>query len=865
MRKLMILAGVLAALTLVACGDGETTGDDGTVQDVIDDSGSEADVVEDTNEPDAAQDSGVDTSWMDMGIEDFVEDVPEGPFYPKEEGDLVTVSNGEITVVLNLAEGTFNIGRNPGLDGIINATSEAVVKSIEGDTTISSRNPSQRAGWEANWAPDGLDDGVTVMMETLPVGSIGGIRTFISLHRNSPSVTVKMMLALPIRDGFLVKRLSPVVARGSDGGGLLLGPNTASAMLVTNGHEIAYDGNAESLNVSEATATMNGPGYLANWNATICTKLNSCVVAGFLNVDRGFGGVAVASSPDEAFAVGDDAALSLFELRSTMVQGAYVSPSRIIMSEVAYVDFTDNASEALTRYGQAIKVFNAIPDLRPAPAMFAATVALSSQDSTQIATLIDQSVVDFHLDGILIDQGWEDDEKAPDSTTFPAQGGTNAMKALADKIKGHGLMAGIALSPFVFDSGSDFYAAHTDWMLEPTDIAIVRLGLGNTSRILDLSVPEAAAWATNYIKTAVQDWGYGYIKLYGVDLGCLGDGGSVAGQTGLTSMRDFLEGLRAELGDTVYIEIAEGSMVGLQYADLIAASMPNYASWAVPLSKLDGTSWMNAMSWSRRAFLNGTVFNVVPGRVLGNVSPRAADPSLFLAQQLSVVTGGVPNLTEMAAGSRNLFETSMRLVKAPWSPDFAKVKIPETWYSQLGDVAEGTWLTGFFRFAGNTDLYTLAATDGGRVRTFELPVDSGSWVAFNTSDGSMLSVDGKCVNPQGAELTVDFENSAQVLTVRQFDGTAPQFLGLSDTFGGGFAFVSGIQAGATEMTVTMNPRGTGGNNLWFAIPKDATPTAKVQGETVDVYTADAATCSDATIVSVFFADTDQQVIVTLSI
>ena len=38
MRKLMILAGVLAALTLVACGDGETIGDDGTVQDVIDDS-----------------------------------------------------------------------------------------------------------------------------------------------------------------------------------------------------------------------------------------------------------------------------------------------------------------------------------------------------------------------------------------------------------------------------------------------------------------------------------------------------------------------------------------------------------------------------------------------------------------------------------------------------------------------------------------------------------------------------------------------------------------------------------------------------------------------------------------------------------
>lgn len=865
MRKLMILAGVLAALNLVACGDGETTGDDGTLQDVIDDNGSEADVVEDTNEPDVARDYGVDTSWMDMGIEDFVDDVPEGPFYPKEEGDLVTVSNGEITVVLNLAEGTFNIGRNPGLDGIINASSEAVVKSIEGDSTISSRNPSQRAGWEANWAPDGLDDGVTVMMETLPVGSIGGIRTFISLHRNSPSVTVKMMLALPIRDGFLVKRLSPVVARGSDGGGLLLGPNTASAMLVTNGHEIAYDSNAESLNVSEAIATMNGPGYLANWNATICTKLNSCVVAGFLNVDRGFGGVAVASSPDEAFAVGDDAALSLFELRSTMVQGAYVSPSRIIMSEVAYVDFTDNASEALTRYGRAIKTFNTIPDLRPAPAMMVATVALSSQDSAQVGTIIDGSVSNFHLDGFLIDQGWENDEKAPDSTTFPAQGGTNAMKALADKIKGHGLMAGIALSPFVFDSGSDFYAAHPDWMLEPTDIAIVRLGLGNTSKILDLSVPEAAAWATNYIKTAVQDWGYGYIKLYGVDLGCLGDGGSVAGQTGLTSMRDFLEGLRAELGDTVYIEIAEGSMVGLQYADLIAAAMPNYDSWAVPLSKLDGTSWMSAMSWSRRAFLNGNAFNVVPGRIFGGVLPKLADPSILLAQRFSAVLGGVPNLSERPAGANSLFEISRRMVTESWSPDFAKLKIPETWYSKLGGAAEGTWLAGFFRFTDNTDLYTLAPVDGSRTRTFELPTDEGSWIAFNVMDQSVLSSDGKCINPQGATVTVADPLSAQVFSVRQFDGTAPQFLGIGSSFGGGFAHVSNIQNDATQVAVTMAPNGRVGTVLWFAIPKAATPTVDVPGLTFNLQTADAATCSDATIVSVEIQDTDQQVTATLSI
>ncbi len=865
MRRFLLLASILTVLNLVACGGGETTEDEGNPVDVIGDPG-ENDIVADTAVEDTAIDTGTDTAWMDMGLQDLGADIPEGPFYPKEEGDLVTVTNGTLTVVLNLADGTFNIGENPGMDGIINGHSEAHISSVEGTTVISSKDPSQRAGWQATWTGDGLDEGVTLMMETIPTGSIGGLRTFISLHRNNPSVTIKLMLALPIREGFLVKKLIPVVAKGSDGAGLLLGPGTASAMMVTNGHEISYDGNAEALNVTEAVETLNAPGYLSNWNATICTKAGKCVVAGFLNVERGFGGVAVESVPLEAFAVGADEALSFFELRSTMVQGAYVSPSRIITSEMAYLDFTDNAYDGIARFGAAVKTFNGIGDGRDAPAMAAAAVALDSMNSDDVSTFVAEVAGHPGIAGILIDQGWEDAEKAPDSTRFPTDGGQNAMKVLAGEITGHALLAGIALSPFVFDGDSAFATAHPDWLLAPTELAMVRMGLGSTSKILDLSVADAATWATDYIKTAVQTWGYDYVKLYGVDMACLGDGGSVAGQTGLASMRAFLKSLRTTLGADVYIEIAEGSMIGLEYADLIAAAMPSYASWAAPVSKVDGSQWMAAMSWSHRAFLDNGAFRVVPGRIFGVPETRVPGPGeYYLGQQLAAVTGGVPNPTGAMTNPGREFEALRPMIHDPWSPDFVTLKIPETWYAHMDRLGDFGYVAGFFRFADNMDLYTLAASNGARTRTFDLPDDTGSFIALDAFDGTLLTAGGKCINPDGAQFTVDTPNSARVFAVRAFDGSAPAFLGATPSLAGGFAYFTEIQPGATTVVIALDMKAAGETTLWFAVPKSAAPTVDLAGETIGSQNVDTTTCSDADIVSVTFTATGPAVTATVSI
>ena len=129
MRRLVLLTTIAVAAALAACGSsGDPIEEDTGINEVFQDSGSDVGIDTQTGD-DAIIDSGTDNAWMDVHLPDVKEDIPEGPFYAKEEGDLVTVSDGRLTVVLNLADGTFNIGFTPGLDGIINGHSEAWVRS----------------------------------------------------------------------------------------------------------------------------------------------------------------------------------------------------------------------------------------------------------------------------------------------------------------------------------------------------------------------------------------------------------------------------------------------------------------------------------------------------------------------------------------------------------------------------------------------------------------------------------------------------------------------------------------------------------------------------------------------------------------
>ncbi|HOA12684.1 MAG TPA: hypothetical protein PLB35_02750 [Myxococcota bacterium] len=864
MRRLVLLTTIAVAAALAACGSsGDPIEEDTGINEVFQDSGSDVGIDTQTGD-DAIIDSGTDNAWMDVHLPDVKEDIPEGPFYAKEEGDLVTVSDGRLTVVLNLADGTFNIGFTPGLDGIINGHSEAWVRSSEGVTRISSMNPAQRAAWQAMQTTDGLDDGVLIGMETVPSGSIGGMRTFIALHRNQPSVTIKVQLVLPVREGFFIEKLVPVVARGSEGAGMLLGPGTATARIVTGGHEIAYDANAEAINVTEAVETLNKPGYLSDNATLICTKAGKCLLAGFLNTVRGFGGVAVATDPVSAFAVGEDAALSLFEMRSTMVQGAMLSPSRVITSEVAYLDFTGEPGPALARFADAIATFNTLPVPRALPFMYSARVGQEGLTSDQVVAAIPDD--SEGVTGFLVEQGWENAEKAPDAVKFPNHGGTGAMKWIADQAKAAGLVPGIALGPFVFKNDSAFAATHAEWLLEPGELAVVRLGIGNNSSILDLTSDDARAWAVAHVTTAAGDWGYRYVKIHGADIACMAKPGSTTGMTGVEGLRKFLEEVRAAVGADVFIELADGGMIGLGLVDAIGTADPQYKSWNAPASKVDNTLQMGAMTWARRAWLDGTVFNVVPGPAFDFSQDGTLTASGWIGPRLWAVTGGVPTIAEAQGIQGLLAELAGNPFGDAWAGDYADLRIPETWQAGYERDGVASFLAGFFRFEGNMDLYTLAPVNGARTRTLQLPQAEGNWLAIDPETAEMATVDGACMNPAGMELVLESGNSAsRVLVLRKISaGGAPTFMAITPSIAGGDGLVSQLSSDAGSTTVTYDAFFRGDTTVVFAVPVANSPTVSVEGGTIiDQGVSDTA-CSDMKTAWIKFTPTADSVTVTAS-
>jgi hypothetical protein len=808
------------------------------------------DVVEET-----AVDTGNETGWPDIEPYDFVQDIPEGPFYPKEEGDLVTVTNGTLTLQINLATGTFNIGVNPGLDGIINGHSEVHINGAEGKTVISSAAPAQRATWTVTFGSDGLDDGVTVMFESLPTGSIGGLRTYISLHRNVPSVTVKVMVGMPVREGFYVEKLVPIVARGAEGAGLMIGPGTASAVMINNGSEIIYDGVAEALNVTEATESLNGPGYLSNWNTVICTKNSSCVVAGFLNVERAFTGVAVESVSIEALAVGDDEALSLFEMRATCLQASMLSPSKILASETAYIDFTDDPAAGLKRYAEAVATYNLIGAPKKAPVMMSALVKEDDLTSNDIATRVGglSDSKELGLEGVVVDLGWQNGEGEIETVKFPNHGSDNAMKWLATTIKAAGLVPGVALAPFVFEKSSALYTAHTDWFVESADIAMLRLGIGNNKAILDLTNEDAKAWFISYISRAVKTWGYDYIKLYDADLGAMGLAYSVDGKTGVLAVIEALKAVRADVGNDIFIDLAGGTMIGIGIVNGMQAAPATYKTWNAPASKLDATMMLGATSWAHRYYMNGAFTTVTPGRTFSFYLPEDSYPhsQQILGMHLWAVTGVTPELGSMPVKPYFDLEIVRTGAVEAWSTDMFTNKIPEMWYSKVLRDTTASYLAGFFRWAGNTDLFTLASTNAGRERTLNLPETTGQWIAWEPAGNQTVAKSGACINPDGATVTIASDNQSRLMVIRDLSSLdSPVFLGIVNSMAGGDAFVTEITGTTGNLSMTAALAGHGDVTLVFALPKGATPTVDVAGATLDGQATDTTTCSDVDLLTV---------------
>jgi alpha-galactosidase len=157
------------------------------------------------------------------------------------------------------------------------------------------------------------------------------------------------------------------------------------------------------------------------------------------------------------------------------------------------------------------------------------------------------------LDVVQVDDGWQ----AATGDWTPNEKFPDGMSALAARIREAGRTPGLWLAPFVLREDSRALAENGEMVLHRPggDAAMVDTWLGRCA-ILDCTHPAAADWLTALVRTAVSDWGYGYLKLDALAFAAQPADRvryHAPGTTGLANVRRGLEVIRAAAGDDTFI------------------------------------------------------------------------------------------------------------------------------------------------------------------------------------------------------------------------------------------------------------------------------------------------------------------------
>jgi alpha-galactosidase len=120
---------------------------------------------------------------------------------------------------------------------------------------------------------------------------------------------------------------------------------------------------------------------------------------------------------------------------------------------------------------------------------------------------------DLPLDLVQIDDGFQTrvGDWYSHRPSFP-----QGVSPLAEEIRSAGLTPGLWLAPFLVDPRSRLVQEHPDWLLRGRFNRPVNAGYsfwGTFTTALDLTRPEALAYAQEVVHTAAHDWGFPYLKL----------------------------------------------------------------------------------------------------------------------------------------------------------------------------------------------------------------------------------------------------------------------------------------------------------------------------------------------------------------
>ena len=210
---------------------------------------------------------------------------------------------------------------------------------------------------------------------------------------------------------------------------------------------------------------------------------------------------------------------------------------------------------------------------------------LSAADIRKNTAAVQSLNPQLPLELVQIDDGFK--SRVGDWFTF-RRSFPDGVAPLAREISAAGLRPGLWLAPFIVDPRSQLAREHPEYLLRDSNGRTVGSGFNWNSftTALDLSFPPALEYAVQVVKTAVNDWGFSYLKLdflYAGGLRGRFHDPHLSSCAGIAACRG-LEALRAAAGKDTFLlgcGVPLGSAVGLFEgmrigADTAGTWAPNY-------------------------------------------------------------------------------------------------------------------------------------------------------------------------------------------------------------------------------------------------------------------------------------------------
>ena len=195
----------------------------------------------------------------------------------------------------------------------------------------------------------------------------------------------------------------------------------------------------------------------------------------------------------------------------------HLGPGSHVITDPLWISFVElNQVDPLGDYLDAVALEHDISSQSPVPVGWCSWYHFYQNiDTKNINANLDSVITlqpDLPLPLFQIDDGFE---------TYPGDwydftnGFPHGLRPIVDKAKAAGLTPGVWLAPYIVHPKAKLVSEHPDWLLRDERGKPVSAGFvwNSFTLALDLTNPDALAYTCDVIRTAVQEWGFEYLKL----------------------------------------------------------------------------------------------------------------------------------------------------------------------------------------------------------------------------------------------------------------------------------------------------------------------------------------------------------------